>query len=438
VADDSLSLCWLRRAAAAMALATLLASPARAEDEAPAGPAISAIAARVDQLGAQTRLLFELTGPVKAETFAVAGPKIVVDLPEVAFRLDPVAARPAEAVARKTSRRHKAANRKPENGGASLITSYRFGQFAPGRSRIVIDLTRPAKVVRAESVLRAEGVRLEIDLAPQDAAAFSEAAAAHVRAVAEAAAAPQSPTPAKAREDLDAQAPLVVIDPGHGGVDVGAAGRRGEQEKAIVLEFAKELKAKIEARGRQRVVLTRGDDVFVALDERVRFAREHAAALFLSIHADTLGEPSVAGATLYTLSAHASDAESARVAAKENLADEAAGLVQRAEVEEVGDILFDLARRETRALSREFAAALIAKWREAASLNKNPSRSASFVVLKAPDVPSALLELGYLSSAKDLADLTSPAWRGRAAEGVSEAIDAYFEARRRAARAAVQ
>jgi N-acetylmuramoyl-L-alanine amidase len=169
--------------------------------------------------------------------------------------------------------------------------------------------------------------------------------------------------------------------------------------------------------------------VFVQLDDRVRYARRQNAQLFLSIHADTLGEASVEGATVYTVSARASDAEAARIAQKENFADQAAGLEHKEDAEEVGDILFDLTRRETRALSRQFADALVARWRGAGSLNKNPSRSAGFVVLKAHDVPSVLLELGYLSSEKDLAKLTSAEWRAGAAAATAQAIDAYFQER---------
>lgn len=414
--------------AAAFALSSI---PAGATSDSPplAAPAaaVMAFAARVDQRGSETRLLFELSGPVGVETFAVAEPdRIIVDLPEVAFPLDPMAGRevvPARAA----------------GASAWLIKSYRFGQFAPGRSRIVIELARPAKVLRAESVARAEGARLEIDLAPVDAAKFREAAAEHTRAVAERLV-PAAPTPIAERPPAgdDSDKPLVVIDPGHGGVDVGAAGKHGELEKSIVFEFAKTLKAAIESQGRLRVLLTRAGDVFIALDDRVRFARQHGAALFLSVHADTLGSPNVEGATVYTVSSRASDAEAARIAQKENFADQSAGLEQKAEAEEIGDILFDLTRRETRALARDFSASLVSKWREAGSLNKNPSRSASFVVLKAHDVPSALLELGYLSSEKDLAKLVSPEWRERAARATADAIAAYFSARDRAARASTK
>lgn len=167
----------------------------------------------------------------------------------------------------------------------------------------------------------------------------------------------------------------------------------------------------------------------MALDERVLLARQNNAALFLSIHADTLGEASVEGATVYTVSNRASDAEAAKIAEKENFADQAAGLEHKEDAGEVGDILLDLTRRETRAYSRLFAETLIGHWKTAGNLNKNPSRSAGFVVLKAHDIPSVLLELGYLSSQRDLSRLTSPEWRERAAETTAQSIDAFFSVR---------
>ena len=164
--------------------------------------------------------------------------------------------------------------------------------------------------------------------------------------------------------------------------------------------------------------------------ERVRIARRAGARLLLSVHADTLAEPSVEGATIYTVSARASDADAAKTAEKENLADRAAGLEAKPEDSEgVGDILYDLARRETRAYSRVFARTLVAYWKNFGHLNKNPERSAGFVVLKAYDVPSALLELGYLSSASDLSRLTSAEWRDHAANSTVQAIDRFFAER---------
>jgi N-acetylmuramoyl-L-alanine amidase len=383
-------------------------------------PEISALAARLEREGDRVRLLIELSAPVPVSAYTVAGPdRVIVDLPEVAFLIDPGVGRAPGA----------------GRGLDALIKSYRFGLFAPGRSRLVVDLARPAKILRASSENKSEGARLDIELAPTDAASFA-AAAEQARAPPEAPAPPPAPPIQAENHAANQGKPVVVIDPGHGGVDMGATGKHGELEKAIVFDFARTLAARIEAKGRLRAVLTRAEDVFVSLDERVRFAKRNNASLFLSIHADTLGEPHVEGATVYTVSAKASDAEAAKTAEKENYADQAAGLARlerKEEAEEIGDILFDLTRRETRAFGRQFAQTLVARWKEAGSLNKNPSRSAGFVVLKAHDVPSVLLELGYLSSAKDLANLTSPQWRERAAETTALAIESFFTAREQTA-----
>ena len=351
----------------------------------PAEP-VSAIAARIEQQKDRARLVFETTAEVTPTVFPVADPwRIVVDLPEMAFRLDPEIGRPA----------------KDKRGGDELVTSFRFGHFAPGRSRIVIDLARPAKIVRAESDSKLERRRASSSSSsPRTPASFA-AEAARPRPCRRAQSRRRRPPPTP-----PGGKPMLVIDPGHGGVDVGAAGPHGEQEKTIVLEFARALKAKLEANGKLRVALTRNEDAFMALDERVRVARQAGAELFLSIHADTLAEPSVEGATVYTVSARASDAEAAKIAEKENFADRAAGLERKSEdAGEVGDILYDLTRRETRAYSHVFARTLIAYWQTVGHLNKNPSRSAGFVVLKTFDIPSVLLELGYLSSTRDLSRL---------------------------------
>lgn len=397
-----------RRSALFVVLGALLliapAVPRAAERE-----TATAIASRIENGSSYSRLIFDLTKPVTIRTRPVADPpRIVVDMPQVEFRIDPRNGR--------------------EVGASKLIKSYRYGQFAPGRARIVVDLAAPALVARATTELSGEETRLVIDLVPADAAHFAAAAkAAALPEPSAAAPTPAAPTPPVGK-------PIVVIDPGHGGVDMGATGRHGEQEKTIVLAFALALRAKIEAGGNLHAILTREEDVFLPLGERVRFAQRNNAALFISIHADTLAEPHVEGATVYTVSAAASDAEAARIAEKENHADLAGGLAHIDESTEVDDILIDLARRESLAFSRQFAHTLVARWRDAGSLNKNPSRSAGFVVLKAYDVPSVLLELGYLSSDRDLARLTSPAWREVAAGKTAEAVEAFFAARRPEAR----
>ncbi|MGJ0394358.1 MAG: N-acetylmuramoyl-L-alanine amidase [Methylocystis sp.] len=376
-----------------------------------AGPLL-AVASRLEAAADHSRLVFDLTGPVKASAHPSTNPaRIVVDLPEVAFRIDPKE------------------GRAPAN--SRLVKSYRYGRFAPGRSRVVIDLAAPARIVKAESEPAGEGARLAIELAPATQAQFDAAAAESAAALARA----EPPSIETASPAAPSDKPVVAIDPGHGGVDMGATGKHGEQEKAIVFEFARALAAKIEAGGRLKVVLTRNEDIFLPLNERVRTAHANNAALFLSIHADTLAEAHVEGATVYTVSTKASDAEAAKIAEKENLADQAAGLDREEDAEQVGDILFELTQRETRAFSAQFSQMLISHWREAGNLNKNPARSAGFVVLKSYDMPSVLLELGYLSSEKDLARLTSPEWRERAAGKTAEAIEAFFAARSREARA---
>jgi N-acetylmuramoyl-L-alanine amidase len=367
-----------------------------------AQPAI-ALGSRIEAESGQERLIFDLTGPVKISARPLADPdRIIIDIADLEFRLDPSAGR--------------------NTGLSKLIKAFRFGLFAPGRSRIIIDLAQPATIVATRIDPLKGGSRLIIELASTDAASFAAAASAAAKApdVPPAlSSAPPAPRPSGKA--------VIVIDPGHGGVDTGAIGKHGEQEKAIVFEFARVLKAKIEAEGLFHAVLTREEDIFLPLAERVRRARENNAALFLSIHADTLAAPHVEGATVYTLSARASDAEAARIAEQENLADQAAGLEGKAEAVEVDDILFELTRRETHAYSRDFSKTLISKWKDAGNLNKNPSRAAGFVVLKAHDVPSILLELGYLSSEKDLSRLTSPQWREQAAMKLAEAIKVYFQ-----------
>jgi N-acetylmuramoyl-L-alanine amidase len=392
----------------ALAVAGWLAHAAWAEER---QKEISALTARIEALPDRSRLLFDLTGLPPVTAYPAANPpRIIVDLPEVLFRLEANAGL---------------------SPGDKIIKSYRYGIFAPGRSRVVIDLTGPAKILKADSEATASGPRLVIELAPTTPAYFATTAeqARHQPSDAP----PPTLPPQAAKTPTDT--PMVVIDPGHGGLDMGATGKHGELEKDVVLEFARALRQKIEEGGRARVLLTRDHDMFLPLAERVRIARENNATLFVSVHADTLAAAHVEGATVYTVSERASDAEAARMAEKENLADQAAGLESKADADEVGDILFELTRRETRSYSRQFSHSLISFWKEVGAINKNPNRSAGFVVLKAFDVPSVLLELGYLSSDKDLSRLTSQEWRERAAQKTAEAVDAFVSKRSREARA---
>ncbi|MDR3408723.1 MAG: N-acetylmuramoyl-L-alanine amidase [Methylovirgula sp.] len=365
----------------------------------------------------RAELSFDLSAPVKAGSFVLAAPdRIVVELPQVEFE-----AAPPEGPHR--ARHPHAAARAP--GG--LVASYRFGLFAPGKSRIVIDLSAPARVLRAAAVSSPAGTRLVVSLARMDRAAFL-AAAHNALAAQQAATADDPPAPGVVAAAVSGL-PVVVIDPGHGGIDSGAM-VRGLVEKNIVFDFAKELAGKLRASGHYKVVMTRDSDVFVALGDRVKIARDAGASLFVSVHADTISDAaSVSGATVYTCSEHASDAEAARTAEKENQADAVAGVESKDEDNGVSDILFDLTRQETRTYSHVFARTLVNYWQVAARLNKNPERSAGFRVLKAPDVPSVLIELGYLSNAADGAALNSPGWRDATTSRVAAAIDAFFTAK---------
>ena len=372
-----------------------------------AGTGPAAVAVRLEQGSGVARLVFDLTASVEAKAFVLADPnRVIIDLPETAFLLDPSSGRSAET----------------KGKAAGIIKSYRFGLFAPGRSRIVIDLGQPARIVRASAEANATTgtARLVVELAQTDAASFQAAAGRSVAPLSAAIAKVASVSPANASK------PLVVLDPGHGGVDTGAAGNKDAVEKNIVADFAHDLAAKLEASGKVRVLLTRTSDVFVALGDRVKIAEDAHADLFVSIHADTLTETFVQGATVYTLSDKASDVEAARVADKENAADRAGGLTDVQDVIGVNDILHDLTRRETRALSHGFARTLVDYWRQIGNLNKNPMRSAGFRVLKAPEVPSVLLELGYLSNEKDISLLTSPEWRQRSVARIADSIERHF------------
>jgi N-acetylmuramoyl-L-alanine amidase len=363
---------------------------------------IVATDARISLEGEITRVSFRLSRPVQARGFVMDNPdRVVIDLPEVNFQS------PAQA------------GRK----GQGLVSGYRFGLFAPGRSRIVIDLASPSRISKVESAEIAGGLAtLDIELQRIDRAAFTSAVA-QMRGVA-----PEGPPAPRPLEAAGDRRPVIVLDAGHGGIDPGAVTAQ-VAEKTIVLAFAQKLRDLI---GKDfRVVMTRDDDRFLTLSDRVRIARQNNADLFISIHADSLSQAQdVRGATIYTASERATDIESARLAARENEADSLAGLdAPREDREDVADILLDLAKRETRAFSAQIATRLVAEMGGVVKLHRIPHRSAGFRVLGAPDVPSVLIELGYVSSAKDVELLTSDAWRSEAAHSVQRAINRFFALR---------
>ena len=224
----------------------------------------------------------------------------------------------------------------------------------------------------------------------------------------------------------DPSLPLVVIDAGHGGHDPGAVGV-GFREKALALGLATALRDELLHEGGVRVALTRSDDKFLALDERVEIARKLGADLFLSIHADSAGDKDqVTGASVYTLSRKASSEAAARVAASENSADSVNGVKLAGTSDVVSNILVDLAQRRTSEESATFASLILREGKGILELNPDPRRSADFVVLRAPDVPSVLYESGFISNAADAARLSSPAGQQRFARVMARAIRIYF------------
>jgi N-acetylmuramoyl-L-alanine amidase len=303
-----------------------------------------------------------------------------------------------------------------------------------GGSRIVLDLVKPARVEKAFVVDSTESApaRLVLELVATDRENFLRKVALDQRFAHE-----QAP-PLREQPSASSDArPLIVLDPGHGGIDTGTKGPTGQMEKDIVLDFAKRLREKIESAGKYRALLTRSDDSFVPLAERVRFAREAGAALLISIHADSLPrrEGDAQGATVYTLSETATDPAAARLAEQENRADVIAGVDLKEQPDDVADILIDLAQRETKTFSVQFAGKLIATLKQTARLHKEPIKSAGFRVLRAPDVPSVLVELGYVSNKDDLQSLSSDSWRDRTANAMAAAIDGFFSAHLAGARA---
>lgn len=367
-----------------------------------------ATTARIAGDAMRTRFVVDLTSEVGFAVFPLADPhRIVIDLPQMRFALGPDAGRQ----------------------GRGLVASWRYGLLAVGKSRVVIDLARAAAVDKAFVLppVDAQPARLVIDLVAVDEVAFvAEATRAR-----DARATPRDSDGGEAAAAIRQARvrPLIVLDAGHGGIDTGAAGVHGTLEKNITLDFSSLLKRKLEGTGLFEVRLTRDDDVFVALDDRMAFARRVAADLFVSIHADAAPQDYVRGATVYTVSERASDADAAAIAAQENRSDVIAGVDLDETSDDVTDILIDLARRETKTMSHRAAEAMIASIAGHTKLNSNPHRYAGFRVLRAHDVPSVLVELGYMTNRHDEALMLSEEWRDGTAEAMVQAIRGFFEPR---------
>jgi N-acetylmuramoyl-L-alanine amidase len=405
-----------RLAAAAIAGALLVeVTSAGAENNVAAvGAAAEGVAVASDvRLGGddnQTRFIVDLSRKIDIRAFTLADPyRVIVDMPQINFQF------PANT----------------GEHGRGLVKAFRYGLVLPGASRMVLDIAAPVRVEKAFVIDAAEGqpARLVLDLAKVDRETFLRTVAVDNRL-------PHTSNPMHKSERESAKSggdprPMIVIDPGHGGIDTGTRGPNGEMEKNLVLDFGLMLRDKIEKTGKYRIVMTRSDDTFVPLAERVRLARARQAQLFISVHCDALarGEGEAQGATVYTLSDNASDSEAARLADEENRADVISGVDLSAEPNQIADILIDLAQRETRTFSTQFARTLVTELKATVRLHKHPLKSAGFRVLKAPDVPSVLIELGFVSNGQDLKQLTSDAWRARAGDSVVHAVETFFTTR---------
>ncbi len=294
----------------------------------------------------------------------------------------------------------------PDDYSGKLIKAARLGQFDQKTSRFVFDLNQ---MVRVSSV-RIEGNKILLEIGGD-----TKNSSVSMRTKSKVLKTRKSNMP-----------PLIVIDAGHGGVDPGTIGENGTQEKDIVLGYAKALKNKLLQTKKYRVILTRDDDEFIMLRKRVAIARKANASLFISLHADSADEISARGLSVYTVSENASDKEAEALAARENKSDIIGGMDLSDERPDVADILISLAQRETKNNSATLADYLVLNLGDRVRMLPNSHRFAGFAVLKAPDIPSVLIEIGFLSNSQEEKEIKSKHYRDKVVEGVVVGIDAYF------------
>lgn len=381
----------------------------------------------------KTRMVLELNEASDFRVFVLDDPyRLVIDLPDFTWA--------ATAV---------------QNAPGSLLGDVRHGQLQPGVSRIVFDTQGPVALKNA-FVLPQQGdmaARLVIDFSGASREDFQavksrvlgtlETAPVNLQAPSRTARSgaetrqagtipasimPPPSKPSASKSDTPARKPLVIVDPGHGGQDPGAHGANGVNEKQVTLALARELRDQLEATGHYRVMMTRDSDVFIKLGDRVKFARKNNGDLFVSIHADSINKADVGGASVYTLSDKASDAQTAKLADRENQADLIGGIDLSAEDEDVANILVDLAMRDTMNQSRFFAGSIVDTLAyHGVRVLERPHRYAGFAVLKAPDIPSILIEAGFMSNRREANLLSSPEHRRKIAEALVSGIDTYFQ-----------
>jgi N-acetylmuramoyl-L-alanine amidase len=368
------------------------------------------LSARIGEHEDRTRFVIELSDPVNLRAFTLTNPdRVVVDMPEVQWRV----------------------GAPPRPSGFGSVKSYRYGVFRKGNSRMVIDLSRPVTVSDPLVIPPSNGFgyRVVIDLFPTQQGKFNanagwpadlKARETNAEQLAALAAEPETPRVTGHK--------VVVIDPGHGGIDSGTDGVNGLREKDLVLAEGLKLADVLKERG-YIVHMTRDSDVFIPLPERVAIARKLKADLMISLHADSNPDTQVSGLSIYTLNDGRSDREAAGLARRENQSDIIAGVDLSREDSPVAPILIDLAQRDTINRSSRFAETALGQLHSVTDiLARSPHRAASLAVLVAPDVPAVLIELGYLSNESDAAQMNTQAWRQKVADAIARAVDRNFSA----------
>jgi N-acetylmuramoyl-L-alanine amidase len=376
----------------------------------PQGPLPIVMSARIGEHEDRTRLVIELSDPVNLRAFALSNPdRVVIDMPEVSWRL----------------------GAPPRPSGSGPVKSYRYGQFRAGNSRMVIDLNSPVTV--SDSLVLPPsagfGYRVVIDLFPTTRPKFDAQAGwpadlkkreSDAEKLAALIAAQQAP-PARGKGKK-----IIVLDPGHGGLDSGTVGVNGLMEKDLALAEGLKLARELRARG-YTVFMTRENDTFIPLRQRVAIARADKADLFIALHADSNPDPETTGTSIYTLNDGRSDREASALARRENQSDVIAGVDLSGDNNPVAPILINLAQRDTRNKSSEFATNALKNLGQVTDLlARSPHRSASLAVLVAPDVPAVLIELGYLSNHGDASQMNTDSWRAKVAGAIAEAVDSQF------------
>ena len=362
---------------------------------------------RIAPHGDGTRVVIDLNRRVSYRHVPLSEPsRLAIDLPDVAWLV-------------------------PEGNGrrsVGLVKGFRFGSFQPGVSRLVLDLEGPFEIRRVFELPPngPNGYRIVTDLAAGINGAVNDHDPSSAGQQTAALRVPM-PQPPQQRPDRRSGKRIIVIDPGHGGIDPGAIGEAGTYEKNVVLAMGLELRRQLAATGRYEVVITRDDDSFIRLRDRLQIARDSQGELFISLHADSLRQAQqVAGLAVYTLSERASNEEAARLAQKENRADILGGVDLSDQEDIVTQILIDLAQRDANNKSIRVAELMVDELAGVTTMLRRQRQQAGFVVLKSPDMPSVLIELGYLSNPREEQVLRDPAYLAKLATALVRAIDRYF------------